>query len=667
MSSVTNPNVRLISLLAMFLLLGCVAIRPPARECVASPSGHLEAELALDSPAAAPRLSIRLDGRELLRTEGLGLVFADAPPFGPDVELTKSTQNRCERDYEFAFGARRALIDRHVQTIWTMRERNSPHRVAELHLRVHDDGVSYRWRVLDWPGVQCARVVAELANQRILGEPRAFPLYRENYRTSHEGPYAKVLASKLEPARLIDLPLLFAHDDGRCLALTEADVRDYPHSYLERASGDSAELQMRLSPRIDDPSVAALVEIPFQTPWRVCMVGSSIATLLESNLLLHLCEESRIPDTSWIQPGKQTWHWWNGTFVNATDEGGVNFTTMCAYIDFCAKSGIRFHAINGQEQPWYEQSRRSVLPSSDADVLTPRKELRWDELLAYALARGVSLRLWTHWQALAPKLEQAFALYERWGVSGLMVDFLDRDDQEMVQFCERVLELAAQHHLTIQFHGSFKPTGLQRTWPNLMNHEGSANLEVLKWADTADPAHDLLVLFTRGLAGPLDYHLGGFRAARREQFAPHYLRPQVLGTRARALANYVVLQNPLPMVCDYPAAYDDQPGFDFLVEIPTVWDESHVLSAAIGEHLAWARRQGTRWYVGALTNWTARELDLPLTFLGPGPHSMRLYADPESDTADPNVVVESHRIVAATDLLRLRLASGGGAVAVIDG
>lgn len=654
-------------LVSSFALLGCVAHQEATlTEAITAPGGHLVARLSLEAETRAPTITVTLLDRVLVRAMGLGITFVDAPPFGSGLRIVDRRLRRHRGSYEHALGKRRTLMDDHREVVWTLREDEAPARVAELHVRVHDDGVSYRWRIISWPGETGALVAGELADHRVFGNPRSFPLYREHFQTSHEGPYARTRLAELQSDRLIDLPLLFAHDDGTCLAFTEACVRGYPHGYFQRVAGKPARLVPRLSRRLDDERVAAKVTVPFRTPWRTWLIGASIARLLESDVLLHLCEPPAATDWSWVRAGKQTWHWWNGTVLGHDDEGGVDFQTMRGYIDFCARAGIRYHAVNGQRQPWYVQSRGSVLPSPDADVLVARPELRWEALRSYAENCGVKLRLWAHWRALRPKLDAAFALYQRWGISGLMVDFLDRDDQEMVQFCERVLEVAARHKLTIQFHGSFKPTGLRRTFPHLMNHEGSANLEVLKWSTGCDPDHDLIVPFTRGLAGPVDYHLGGFRAARRRELKPRNVRPRVFGTRARALAWYVVLENPLPMVSDYPEAYSGQAGFDLLTGIPTTWDESRVLSAAIGEHIAWARRKGKCWYLGAVTDWTSRQIDVPLAFLGPGKHRMRLLTDSTDETSDPNSVVESRRQVSASEVLQLRLAPGGGALAVFN-
>ena len=256
-------------------------------------------------------------------------------------------------------------------------------------------------------------------------------------------------------------------------------------------------------------------------------------------------------------------------------------------------------------------------------------------------------------------LEEAFTQYQKWGIQGLMVDFLDRDDQEMVLFAERVLQSAARHHLHIHFHGVWKPTGLQRTYPNLFNHEGVLNLEYLKWGNECAPDHNLNVAFTRLLAGPMDYHLGGFRSVNRDHFKPQSIKPNVLGTRCHHLAMYVVYENPMPMVSDAPSAYEGQPGFEFLCQVPTTWDETRVLNDKVGSYIVVARRKGADWYLGTMTDWTPRVLEVPLSFLPPGEYKIKQWAD-AGNSEDPNQLSVQERKMNAQDTLALRLRSGGG-------
>jgi alpha-glucosidase len=316
--------------------------------------------------------------------------------------------------------------------------------------------------------------------------------------------------------------------------------------------------------------------------------------------------------------------------------------------------------VISDDRPWYVQEQRSFSPGPDTDILRPRPELRLPEILDYAGERGVSIRLWVHANALAPKLEEAFALYSAWGVKGLMVDFVNRDDQETVRFCEEVLKVAARNHLHIQFHGIYKPTGLRRTYPNLVNHEGVLNLEYLKWSARCTPGHNVTVPYTRMLAGPMDYHSGGFRGSTTATFEARDNAPYVLGTRCHHLAMYVVYENPMPMVCDFPTSYEGQPGFEFVTEVPTTWDETRFLAGQPAEYIVLARRQGDVWYVGGMTD-APREVRLPLDFLDDGSYELASWSD-DVASRDPNALVQSVTTVGPGDEATFSLAGGGGFV-----
>jgi alpha-glucosidase len=260
-------------------------------------------------------------------------------------------------------------------------------------------------------------------------------------------------------------------------------------------------------------------------------------------------------------------------------------------------------------------------------------------------------------------VEEAFAAFQQLGWSGMMVDFFDHDDQEHVEFVEEILQAAARHRILIQLHGIWKPTGLERTYPNLMNHEGALNLEYLKWSDRCTPEHDLMMAFTRLIAGPMDYHLGGFRAVRRAEFKPRVIAPNVLGTLCHHLAMYVCFDNPNPMVADYPTAYEGQPGFDFLMLVPTWWDETRVLVGEIGEVLVTARRKGTAWYLGGMSAKRSRDLDLPLSFLGAGRYTTKVWKDASNAESDPNHLTTESLSLSSRDTLKIHVALDGGFVA----
>lgn len=393
------------------------------------------------------------------------------------------------------------------------------------------------------------------------------------------------------------------------------------------------------------------------------MVGESPGALIESNLVLNLNEPSKIADTSWIRPGKVQFPWWNGYHMpNATFKAGLNTATLKAYIDFSAEYGIPYHSLDGTWQAWYGGP---VDPYGGQDITKAIPQIDLPAVLDYAKSKGVRTRIWVHWKGLEKQMDRALATYAQWGVEGIMVDFMNRDDQEMVNFYHEVLQKAARHRLTVTFHGSYKPTGLQRTYPNFLTSEGVLNTEHNKWGKVGStPEHELLVPFVRMLAGPLDFHQGGFRPVMPESYRPRDTAPNVQGTLTRALALYVVYENPMPMLVDHPAAYTQRmPAFRFLQQVPTVWDETKVVNAAVGEHLTIARRSGEEWYIGSMTDRNARRLEIPLSFLGPGRYVAEVYADSPEASLHPEKVDIQRRLVWASDTIVADLAPAGGHVA----
>jgi alpha-glucosidase len=272
-----------------------------------------------------------------------------------------------------------------------------------------------------------------------------------------------------------------------------------------------------------------------------------------------------------------------------------------------------------------------------------------------------------HWLPLKEQIDEAFATYERWGIEGVMVDFMDRDDQEMVRFYHEMAEKAARHRLTLTLHGAYKPTGMERTWPNVLTYEAVLNQEYNKWQPPGvkgtPPAHNLDVAFTRLLAGPLDYHQGGMRNVLPEQYAFRDIAPPVQGTRGHQLAMYVVYQNHLPMLADYPQAYRGQPGWKFLVDVPCTWDETRVLHAELDRAIVIARRSGDTWYVGGMTATEPATLRLPATFLSPGSHVAELYLD--NPDAAPTSLIIMEQALTNKDTLDISMPASGGFAATI--
>jgi alpha-glucosidase len=406
--------------------------------------------------------------------------------------------------------------------------------------------------------------------------------------------------------------------------------------------------------------VAVETKAPFKTPWRVLMIGDTPGRLIESNMILNLNPPSQIADTSWIRAGKSAWDWWSGdTATGVSFTPGMNTSTLKHYIDFASDSGFPYMLIDaGWAKPTPRAKEGDYADPADITQFNPAVDL--PELLRYAKEKHVGIWLWSHWTSIDKYMDQAFPLFEQWGVAGVKIDFMNRDDQWMVDWYRRVVEKAAAHHLMIDYHGAFKPDGLRRTYPNLMTREGVMGKEYSKWSARVSPVHNTTLPFTRMLAGPMDYTPGAFNNTNRENFIGRNVMPMSLGTRAQELALYVVFESPLEMVSDYPEAYQGQKDFDFIKQVPTTWDEVRVIDGLPMKYISLARRSGTDWYVGSLTNWDERDSKVPLDFLGNGKYVAEIYADASDAASHPTHTLITRRAVDKGTVLEIHMVSGGG-------
>jgi alpha-glucosidase len=635
---------------------------PPVQTLgVCSPGKDLLCSFAIHE--GTPSYTVTYKGRQRIGTSRLSLDVKGAEELGRNMEVTGHESGPVDETYELVVGKTKSARDHCNELKINLKEQSVPFRKLILVIRAYDEGIAFRYEFPPQEDGDSLILTAENTTISLTGNPRFLGLYRPSYTTSHEGLYTDIVYADMREDSLIDLPAVF-DSDGIYVAITEAALIDYPGMYLVKHAGS---LVSRLSPLPGEQEIKVRARLPHKSPWRVLLISDRIGDLFESNIITNLNEPCKIENTSWLKPGKATWPWWNGTVVEDPDVvKGNNFETNKYYIDFCARNGIEYHSVveyGGHE--WYVNDGLGYMPGPAVDVTRPVEGLDMQKVCDYALSKGVGIRLWVHWKALYPRLDEAFTQYEKWGIRGLMIDFMDRDDLEMVHIQTEMLERAAAHHLHVQFHGAYKPTGMHRTWPNEFTREGTLNYEVDKWDTTVTPDHDMDIVFTRLLAGPTDYHLGGFRAVSEEDFSIHYEKPLVMGTRCHMLAMYVVLESYLGLVCDYPEAYEDQPGFDFVRTVPTVWDETKVIDAEFAEYIAIARRKATDWYVGVLNNSQARKVTLDLDFLPPGSYMAGIYTDSPMVSQDPNLLEKKTITVNRGENISISLASGGGSVMVL--
>jgi alpha-glucosidase len=629
-----------------------------------SPDKRLQTSVRVDD-RGRPSFDVSFRGAAVVRGS-LGLEFAGSGALAEKLTVLGVRRSSRDETYSIPVGKASSARDHHHELVVSLEETAPTKRRIDVAFRAFDDGVAFRYMIPAQESLAAFTLTDERTHFSFPGQPTARALPLANFTTPYEWYYQARPVAKLDPKALIGLPLLL-EPSGQAkvwIAVTEANLTDFAGMYLSPVAGEPGTLAAKLSPlpgRTDRAKVVG--RAPFASPWRVLMIADDPGRLIESNLLFHLSDPPAIKDTSWIKPGKTTFPWWNGYVLNDVNfQPGVNTATMKHYIDFCAEHGIPYHSLDGLDIAWYGGP---IHPRGPTDVTRAAPSIDLPEVLRHAKAKGVRLRLWMHWKALKPQLDEAFAAYEKWGIEGVMVDFMDRDDQEMVRFYHEMAAKAARHRLTLTLHGAYKPTGMERTWPNVLSYEAVLNQEYNKWQPPGvkgtPPAHNLDVAFVRMLAGPLDYHQGGMRSVLPEDYKFRDRAPPVQGTRGHQLAMYVVYQNHLSMMADSPSAYRGQPGLDFMVRVPTTWDETRVLHAEVGECLVVARRKGDEWYLGGMTATRGKELELPLAFLGAGRFNAELYVD--DPTRGPNALETRKSEAAAAGTLKVAMPPSGGFVA----
>ncbi len=530
----------------------------------------------------------------------------------------------------------------------------------DLEFRVYDDGVAYRF-ITRYKG--SVEVESETVEYRFANDYSIWFPEESSMQTHMEREYLHLPLSEIGSNRFCSVPALLDMHDGVKALITEADVYGYPGFYLQ-GHAESPLAFKAIFPHFaladsmhNDRNVPVTKRAPFLAkvsgkrtfPWRVLIITEKDKDLIASQMIHKLARPLAIKDTEWIRPGKVAWDWWNANNLYGVDfEAGINTATYKAYIDFAADYGIEYIIL---DEGWYPLG----------DLLTVVPEIDMAELLDYGLEKGVGLILWAVWKTLDDQWDAAFSLFERWGVKGIKVDFMQRDDQAIVNYYWRVAEEAATRHLLVDFHGSYKPTGLRRAYPNVITREGVKGLEQNKWGETANPENGLVIPFTRMVAGPVDYTPGAMINWQKDNFKPVWNRPGSQGTRCHQLAMYVVYESPLQMLADSPSNYRKEPEcMTFLSAVPTVWDETVVLDARVGDYVTVARRSGESWFVGGMCDWSARDMDIDFGFLGAGLWTAQIWQDGPNAHRVGVDFKQVEIIVEASSQLKFHMAPGGG-------
>jgi len=629
-----------------------------------SPDKQLEIMLALNE-RGAPVYAVSYRGQMVLIPSALGLEFKQGGLLSQNLRVTGVRRDARDEKYTLVAGKTREARDHFNELTVALEEKSAPSRKLELIFRAYDDGAAFRYRLPAQDAVKDFELAAERTDFRFPADLDCWALQLGGFKTSYEGEYDHLVSDRIRADSVIGLPLVCrTRDERTTFALSESDLKDYAGIYFARVAGGGYGVTSRLAPRRDDQSIAVRGRVAaegFVTPWRVVMVSSEAAKLIESTLITNLSTPSVVTDTSWIRPGRSAWDWWSGPNTEGvTFKVGMNDATMKHYIDFASEMGLEYMLIDAG---WYSPLP-GYGPEMDfkADITKTIPEIDLPGLVSYARGKNVGVWVWAHWRLVNDQMDAAFPHFERLGIRGVKIDFMDSDDQEMVAFYHRVLRKAAEHHLLVDLHGAYKPTGLARTYPNYLTQEGVMGAEYNKWSARVTATHNVTLAFTRLLLGPMDYTPGAFRNRTRAEFKVKFIGPEVMTTRAHQLAMFVVYESPFACVSDDPGAYKGAAGAEFLKVVPASWDETRALGGRIGEYVAVARRRGEEWYVGVLNNEEAREIQLPLAFLGGGSYKLTMY----SDGVKPDELKTETSDVRGNVLIRvgnlpLKLAPGGGA------
>ena len=630
-----------------------------------SPDGKLKTNITAGKQLT---YDINFDGQQILEASPLAMTLDNGEVWGENDKPSKISRKSVNGKVVSPFYRANEVLEQYNELTLQFKGFN-------VVFRAYDDGIAYRFVNKN---KKPFNVVDELVDYQFPTDATASVPYVKSrkgvnkYANSFENYYANVPLSKVNQEKLVFLPIVVSMDNNVKVCITEVDLENYPGLYLtgqgntqllgdfapypkKQEQGGHNMLQMNV---LEVENFIAKVDKPRNFPWRVAIVTDEDKELALTNLSYLLAEPSRLEDISWIKPGKIAWDWWNAWNLDGVDfKTGVNNDTYKAYIDFASKNNIEYVIL---DEGW--------AVNLQADLMQVVPEINLEELVAYANNKNVGIVLWAGYHAFNRDMENVCRHYAAMGIKGFKVDFMDRDDQEMTEFNYRAAEMAAKYKLILDLHGMYKPAGMNRTYPNVLNFEGVNGLEQMKWekSTTSQVEYDVMIPFIRQVAGPMDYTQGAMRNAAKGCYYPCYTEPMSQGTRCRQLALYMILDSPFNMLCDTPSNYErEQECTDFISAVPTVWDETVILDGKMGEYIITARRSGETWYIGGITNWDARDMEIDLSFLGDKAYSGKLFKDG----------VNAHRIgrdyksqaiqAKKGDKMKIHLAPGGGFALVL--
>ncbi len=609
--------------------------------------------------------SISLEGDVMISPSPMGFEFKDEAPMSGGFKVlgTPQPQSKVESWTPVVRNKHASISVPYTEFVLNLQESADPYRRMDVCFRVMNDGVAFRYTLYGTPVLGNRQITRELTGFSVpahatLRIPNfAYEQDGRSYKSSQEGEYVKTPVTQISSDQHCGLPGLIEIDSNHCMAIMNAALDNFPALYLGRSEAPKDGFQMlqtKLTPiwGETEDGVKARFSEKQDSPWRVIMVGHNPGKFIESEILRSLNPDCAIKDPSWIKPGMSAWdHWWSGEVLMEQD-------VIKQYIDFASVQGWPYMLI---DWTWY-----GPYAKPEADIVKPAPQLDMPEILSYAKSKNVDIWLWLRCEDANhnDQYKAAFPLYHQWGVKGVKIDFMDRDDQDMVNWYRRIVEAAAASQLMVDLHGAYCPDGFDRTYPNLLTREGVMGSEYYKWSERMTPEHNVTLAFTRLLAGQMDYTPGGFLNVTREQFKGQS-PALVMNTRSAELAKFVIYESPFMCFCDHPDHVLGQVGSDFVQKVPVEWDDIHFIGGAPEEYVALAKRSGEQWYVGVLNNSIERKLNLNLDFLPEGTYSLEYWLDGAKANRDATSCEHKTVKIRTGKPLKLKLACAGGYVGIL--
>jgi alpha-glucosidase len=629
-----------------------------------SPDGKLAVTVEVDSTT---RYAVAYKGEIVLKPSPVAMELNNGTVFGTGSTLKQTSTAAVNSEIAAPVYKRKKIKEQYHQLVLEFKEGFS------LVYRAYNEGVAYHFissleNDFEVKGEQVAFHFAKDHNAWIPYVKSKAKTIEGQYFNSFENTYTYGPLSKMNREKLAFTPVVVELDGGKKLCIAESDVESYPGMYLVNTDGTAA-LRSNFAPypsvteqgghnqlqQLVTARASCIAKCKGRTsfPWRMIIVAASDKELLDNDMVYKLAAPQRIADVSWIRPGKVAWEWWNHWGLSGVDfVAGVNNETYKAYIDFASRHGIEYVIL---DEGWAVNLK--------ADLFQVVPEINLAQLVAYGKQKNVGIILWAGYYAFDRDMEKVCKQYAEMGVKGFKIDFMDRDDQQMVDFHYRAAQTAAKYKLLVDFHGTYKPTGINRTYPNVINFEAVNGLEQMKWTgpEMDMVTYDVTMPFIRMVAGPLDYTQGAMRNATQRAHRGINDAPMSQGTRCRQLAEYVVFESPLNMLCDSPDNYEKEPDcVGFISAIPTTWDNTIALDGTIGQYIAMARQKAGTWYVGGLTNWEQRSIELDLSFLGAGNFIAELFKDGVNANRIATDYKKERITIPSNRKLQLEMAQGGG-------